>query len=596
MCAATPPREGTIADALVLVLSAGVSLRNWEDAGILGREAALSRRLGSRYGRLIVVSEGGAGDAALVGRLGGPDASTPGLVCNEQGQERTAFLAGLPGRVRAELGGIRSVVVKTNQMDAGDGAVAIARGLREAGLRVGLVARGGYPWSRFVAWEAGAESARAAEVAAAESELCRAADMVIGTTDRMLDDLRWRYGLSADRTALVPNYVPDEAHSDSGVRREAGTILFAGRLVPQKRVDLLIEAAALLAGLGAGRARLTIVGAGELEQPLRGLAGARGVEVDFVPRLPHTQLLDRMRRCAVYAQASSYEGHPKTVLEAMACGAAVVVADAPGLADVVETGSTGLVARATPASLARAIARVLRDADLAATLGREGAAGAEALRLDRVAALEAGVHSRAIARAGEGAAGSPGVVRWGPELLEADADAAAAAWARSLHGYSRRLPPDRRARFCASVETPIYHVVDRGAIETAGGVHPKHELMKYHDFFVERVRPGDRVLDLGCGYAEVARSIAQRTGAHVTGMEWSEANLAQARAMVERQGLADRVRIVQGDITRDRPGAPPGADGSDHFDVVVLSNVLEHLRTGRSCWRSTSGGTGRGRS
>jgi len=169
----------------------------------------------------------------------------------------------------------------------------------------------------------------------------------------------------------------------------------------------------------------------------------------------------------------------------------------------------------------------------------------------------------------------PGVVRWGPELLNADAEAAAAAWARSLHGYSRRLPPERRARFAAAVETPVYHVVDRAAIETAGGVHPKHGLMKYHDFFVERVRHGERVLDLGCGYAQVARSVATRAGAHVTGMEWAEANARQAVEMVEAEGLGERVRIVRGDITRDRAAA---SDGSARFDVVILSNVLEHLK------------------
>jgi 2-polyprenyl-3-methyl-5-hydroxy-6-metoxy-1,4-benzoquinol methylase len=93
--------------------------------------------------------------------------------------------------------------------------------------------------------------------------------------------------------------------------------------------------------------------------------------------------------------------------------------------------------------------------------------------------------------------------------------------------------------------------------------------MRYHDFFVERIRKGERVLDLGCGYAAVAASIAERAGAEVTGMDWSDGNLAQARELADARGLAARIRLVKGDITKER------AEG--RFDVVVMSNVLEHL-------------------
>jgi SAM-dependent methyltransferase len=282
-----------------------------------------------------------------------------------------------------------------------------------------------------------------------------------------------------------------------------------------------------------------------------------------------------MRRCAVYAQVSAYEGHPKTVLEALACGTPVVVGSAWGLSDAVTAGVTGLVTRDDPESLARGIARLLTDRDLAASLGREAARDAERLRLDAILPLEARAHELAIARAGERSTPPPGAVRWGAELLAADADTAAQAWARSLHGYSRRLPPDKRALFCATVETPIYHVIDQAALDSGRGVHPKHQLMRYHDFFVERIGEGETVLDLGCGYAEVARSIATGARALVTGMDFSQTNLAQAQKMIDREGLAARLRVIEGDITRDR-AARNGTE--HHFDVVVLSNVLEHLK------------------
>ena len=601
-----------IADALVVTLCASVGLETWRACGILEREWSLYHRLSPRYGLILLVTEGGPADHDIAKAL--PSACPVAVIANDKRLDRPGFAATVPERVREALlsastgrgtvgplhpsnaraptnPGPASIVIKTDQMWGGDLAISIASHLREAGHRVGLIARGGYPWSRFIAWEQGPSSPFAAEAAAAEAELCRAADVVVGTTPRMLDDLQWRYTLGAERCMLVPNFIPDDARPDEPVRggafqappRDPNTILYAGRLAPQKRIDRLIDAVALLRASPSSfilhpssfQPHLTIIGEGPLEASLRAQAADRGIQATFLPRLPQPELLARMRRCAVYAQASAYEGHPKTVLEALACGTPTVVADAWGLSDVVTAGVTGLVTRCAVEDLARGIARLLTDRDLAASLAGEAARDAERLRLDAILPLEARAHELAIARAGERASPPPGAVRWGAELLAADADTAAQAWARSLHGYSRRLPPDKRALFCATVETPIYHVIDQAALDSGDGVHPKHQLMRYHDFFVERIGEGETVLDLGCGYAEVARSIATNARALVTGMDFSPANLAQARTMIDREGLAGRLRVVEGDITRDRA---THENNTEHFDVVVLSNVLEHLK------------------
>jgi 2-polyprenyl-3-methyl-5-hydroxy-6-metoxy-1,4-benzoquinol methylase len=108
-------------------------------------------------------------------------------------------------------------------------------------------------------------------------------------------------------------------------------------------------------------------------------------------------------------------------------------------------------------------------------------------------------------------------------------------------------------------------VIDERAMAYERGLHVKHRLTAYHDFFVERVKAGDRVLDVGCGYGAVAHSLAARGGAHVTGVDISEENIARARAMFSHPGLT----FVAGDARRAVP--------RERFDVVVLSNVLEHI-------------------
>jgi len=107
--------------------------------------------------------------------------------------------------------------------------------------------------------------------------------------------------------------------------------------------------------------------------------------------------------------------------------------------------------------------------------------------------------------------------------------------------------------------------IDLLAIELDGGVHAKHRLMRYHDFFVERVRPGERVLDVGCGKGELAHDLVVRGRAQVTGLDVNPEALAFARARFGTDGL----ELVEGDALAWMPPEP--------FDVVVLSNVLEHV-------------------
>ena len=52
-------------------------------------------------------------------------------------------------------------------------------------------------------------------------------------------------------------------------------------------------------------------------------------------------------------------------------------------------------------------------------------------------------------------------------------------------------------------------VINERALSYGNGIHPKHKLTKYHYFFIERIKNGETVIDIGCGYGAVARSIAK---------------------------------------------------------------------------------------
>ena len=111
----------------------------------------------------------------------------------------------------------------------------------------------------------------------------------------------------------------------------------------------------------------------------------------------------------------------------------------------------------------------------------------------------------------------------------------------------------------------VYREVDLAAIAYDDGVHPKHRLTRYHDFFVERVKPGDLVLDIGSGKGELAYDLVTRGGASVVGVDHDPSHLSFARSHFRHE----RLEFREGDVLERIPAG--------RFDVVVLSNVLEHL-------------------
>jgi SAM-dependent methyltransferase len=116
-----------------------------------------------------------------------------------------------------------------------------------------------------------------------------------------------------------------------------------------------------------------------------------------------------------------------------------------------------------------------------------------------------------------------------------------------------------------ALDDHLQREIDRTAIRYDEGVHAKHRLTGYHDFFVERVRPGERVLDIGSGKGELAHDLAVRAGADVTGIDVKGSSLAFARKRFRHE----RLRFLERNALEALPDGP--------FDAVVLSNVVEHL-------------------
>ena len=192
----------------------------------------------------------------------------------------------------------------------------------------------------------------------------RQAAAVITPSNGVADDLAETTGLERSRILALPNPVVSEA-----LRRKAAApcphpwlsddgppvILGVGRLHPQKDFPNLLEAFAEVRRRRP--ARLIILGEGSERASLEALAAELGVaDSVLVPGFADNPFA-YMSRASVFALSSRYEGLGMVLIEAMACGCAVVSTDCPsGPREILENGKFGpLVPLGNPVALAHGI-------------------------------------------------------------------------------------------------------------------------------------------------------------------------------------------------------------------------------------------------
>lgn len=211
------------------------------------------------------------------------------------------------------------------------------------------------------------------------ADRARAACCVVACNSQAVEQLR---AVGAD-PILVPHGVDLTAFSPR--RRPPGgriELLAVGRLVAKKGFDVLIESLALL----DFDWRLRIVGEGPLLRQLQDLAHRRTPHgsVEFVGAKTHAELpsiyhgADIVAVPSVIDAAGDRDGLPNVVLEAMACGLAIVGSDVAAIPTAIEHRITGLLAQPGDVrGLANALGELAKDADLRIALGASARSRAE---------------------------------------------------------------------------------------------------------------------------------------------------------------------------------------------------------------------------
>lgn len=161
------------------------------------------------------------------------------------------------------------------------------------------------------------------------------------------------YGIAGSKVRLVRNFIDTEVFKkETGLRNRCNKIVYVGRLSNPKNLFNILHAVAKI-----GMA-LDCYGRGEQKNELEKLAQRLRADVTFKGVIANKEIPKVLNQYKYYILASTYEGMPKTLLEAMACGCICIGTPVGGIAEVIEDGVNGFLSKSVDADdIANAIQR-----------------------------------------------------------------------------------------------------------------------------------------------------------------------------------------------------------------------------------------------
>lgn len=238
-------------------------------------------------------------------------------------------------------------IVKSNQM----GGAWTARNIAKEN-DIPFVLRTGYTFSSFIKNKSGKSvlqkikrQIRYRFYKCIERKLYKDCDIAEVSSIHDMKYICNTYQIGTDKIKILRNYIDCElfrtAESEQWKNRIADRILFVGSLREQKNLKEIIKATH---NVGIG---LDIYGDGPLWNEIQALICDKGVDVCLKGRITNSQLPEIYKKYKFYVLASSYEGLPKSLLEAMACGCLCLGTKVEGIEEVIEDGITGFLAFGT---------------------------------------------------------------------------------------------------------------------------------------------------------------------------------------------------------------------------------------------------------
>ena len=251
-------------------------------------------------------------------------------------------------------------IFKTNQIEGSNYAVYLKKIFKKK-----LIVRCGRMPSMF-AQKRASSLRQLAKIKNMEKYAFRNADAIVVPTEFMKDYVETNYDISPDKINIIPNYVDVNLFKpNENIRKVRNRICTIGKNHLQKNFEALIEASR-----GMKDITLVIIGEACYNETLRSKAIQCGVHAEFLGSMPNSKLPEELNKSELFVLPSLYEGHPKALLEAMACGLPLIGTDVKGINNIIKHKENGYLCKVSPESIENAILDVMNNDELKQHMGR----------------------------------------------------------------------------------------------------------------------------------------------------------------------------------------------------------------------------------
>ncbi|MBU1911911.1 MAG: glycosyltransferase family 4 protein [Candidatus Omnitrophica bacterium] len=193
-------------------------------------------------------------------------------------------------------------------------------------------------------------------------------DMILPATEEIREYIEKIIKKKKD-IRMLPNWVDCDQFTVRNQQKEYD-IINVGRLAEQKNHLLLLESVKEYYEEYGVRLKILIIGSGHLREKISGYARDNSLNVTIVDKVKNDMIAEYYNKSRIFVMPSLYEGHPKSLLEAMACGIPAIGTDVTGINSVIENNYNGLVCREGSGDIKEMMHLLITDIEKMRDLGK----------------------------------------------------------------------------------------------------------------------------------------------------------------------------------------------------------------------------------